>query len=168
MDLNYRLMRADSEADQQALFELLKQAEAYSLLVEGVLPSFDDAIEDLSDLPPGKSAEDKFFFGIHHSDRLVGCADLIRAYPDPDIAYLGLMLFAETSQGKGYGKLALAYLSREAFAWGCRRMRLGVVETNAAGLRFWQREGFSEIYRKTVEGFTGDVIVMQKHLDERI
>lgn len=166
--LDYRPMQATDEADVQALFGLLKQAEAYSILVEGVSPSFEDAVENLVEVPPGKTIEDKFFFGIHQAETLVGCVDLIRAYPDPDIAYLGLMLFAESSQGKGLGKHSLDHLIRLACDWGCRHMRLGVIETNVRGLRFWQREGFAEIYRKTLEGFTGDVIVMQKTIDNPV
>ncbi len=162
--LEFRLMQAGNEADVSDLFTLLKRAEAYSILVEGVPPSIEDAHENLSELPPGKTPADKCFYGIWQAESLIGCADLIRGYPEPDIAYLGLLLFADSSQGKGHGVQALNHLFRLARSWGCARMRLGVIATNVRGLSFWKREGFGEIYRKTVEGFTGEVIVMQKEI----
>jgi diamine N-acetyltransferase len=162
--LEFCLMQAGNEADVSDLFTLLKQAEAYSILVEGVLPSIEDAHENLSELPPGKTSADKCFYGIWQAECLIGCAELIRGYPEPDIAYLGLLLFADSSQGKGHGVQALNHLFRLARDWGCARMRLGVIATNVRGLSFWKREGFGEIYRKSVEGFTGEVIVMQKEI----
>lgn len=162
--LEFRLMQAGNETDISDLFSLLKQAEAYSILVEGKSPSIEDAHENLSELPPGKTAADKCFYGIWQAGNLIACAELIRGYPEPDIAYLGLLLFADSSQGKGHGVQALKHLYRLARGWGCVRMRLGVIATNVRGLGFWKREGFGEIYRKSVEGFTGEVIVMQKEI----
>lgn len=43
-------------------------------------------------------------------------------------------------------------------------MRLGAIASNVGGLSFWKREGFGKIYRKTVEGFTGEIVVMQKEI----
>jgi GNAT superfamily N-acetyltransferase len=160
--LEFRLMQTGNETDISDLFTLLKQAEAYSILVEGAPPSIEDAHENLSELPPGKTAADKCFYGIWQAGCLIGCADLIRGYPEPDIAYLGLLLFADSNQGKGHGVQALNHLFR--LARGCARMRLGVIAGNVRGLSFWKREGFGEIYRKSVEGFTGEVIVMQKEI----
>lgn len=162
--LDFRLMNPDSPDDVAALFALFQQAAGYSLLVEGKLPTQADAQSELVDLPPGKTSADKFFGGYWQADTLVGCADIIRGYPDPDIAYLGLLLFADTHQGRGLGPLALAHIADLARSWNCTRLRLAVIDKNVRGLRFWQREGFHELYRKATPEFTGDAIVMQRSL----
>lgn len=162
--LEFRLMRAGSTEDAAALFSLFQQASAYSLLVEGKLPTLEDAHSGLAELPPGKDLNDKFFGGYWQDSALVGCADIIRGYPDASIAYLGLLLFAEEQQGKGLGVLALAHIAALARSWGCTALRLAVIDKNTRGLRFWQREGFQELYRKTTSQFTGDAVVMQKAL----
>jgi len=161
-DLEFRLLRHDAPEDVTRLFGLFEQAREYSLLVEGRLPTLEEAKQELLDCPPGKTLEDKFFGAYWLDDRLVGCADLIRGYPEPHIAYLGLLLFAQSCQGQGLGVRALAQLVEMARSWGCSLMRLAVIETNLRALAFWQREGFCEIYRKPTQKFLGDAIVMEK------
>lgn len=161
-EMEFRLLRHDEPEDVTQLFGLFEQAREYSLLVEGRLPTLEEAQQELLDCPPGKALEDKFFGGYWLNDRLVGCADLIRGYPEPQIAYLGLLLFAQSCQGQGLGTKALVQLVEMARSWGCNHMRLAVIDTNPRALAFWQREGFCEIYRKATQAFTGDAIVMQK------
>jgi GNAT superfamily N-acetyltransferase len=162
--LKYRLLQHDNEADIDALYGLFQQAADYSLLVEGRLPTLQDARDELIELPPGKDLSDKFFGGFWMNDDLVGCAELIRGYPDPHIAYIGLMLFAATHQGQGLGVLAIEHLAELARSWQCDELRLAVIDKNLRALCFWQREGFRELYRKPVSSFTGDAIVMHKTL----
>lgn len=160
--LDFRPFHPGSKEDAAALFGLFEQARAYSLLVEGKLPTIEDAIEDLSALPPGKQLQDKFYGGYWKDGALVGCMDLIRGYPEPDIAYLGLLLFGNSHQGHGYGVVAMAHINQLARSWGCTRLRLAVIDKNIRGLRFWQRQGFVELYRKPRPECTGDAIVMQR------
>lgn len=162
--LDFHILRSDSEADIAALFALFEQAAEYSLLVEGRAPTPEDARNELVELPPGKSAVDKFFGGYWQRGLLVGCADLIRGYPDPETAYLGLLLFAPAHRGRGLGVAALEHLAGLARSWGCTALRLAVIDKNLRGLNFWRRQGFDECYRKSAPGFVGDAIVMQKSL----
>lgn len=162
--LEFRPFRLGSDADAGVLFALLQQASDYSLLVEGRRPTLDDAIKELSALPPGKPLQDKCFGGYWVDGALIGCMDLIRGYPEPDIAYLGLLLFASAHRGAGHGVAALSHLSDLARSWGCARMRLAVIDKNVRGLRFWRREGFAELYRKPTVEYTGDAIVLQRTL----
>jgi GNAT superfamily N-acetyltransferase len=93
---------------------------------------------------------------------MVGCIDLIRAYPTPDRAYLGLLLFAESHQGKGLGTQALHYITQQAAAWGCTHLRLGVVTTNLTGLAFWRYQGFVPLYQKPQAGYLGEIVVCER------
>jgi GNAT superfamily N-acetyltransferase len=162
--LTFHPLSATSEADVAALYQLLQQAPGYALTVEGRLPTLADARESLQATPPGKGLADKLFGGYELQGQLVGCADLIRGHPAPHIAFLGLLLFAESHQRQGLGLQALAHLQGVARGWGCTQLRLAVIDQNSGALRFWQCEGFAELYRKPTTGFTGDAIVMQRAL----
>jgi GNAT superfamily N-acetyltransferase len=160
--LDYRPLEADKCEDISAVFTLFEQASGYSLLVEGHLPTLEDAREALGETPPGKELKDKFFGGYWKDGVLVGCMDLVRGYPDPEVAYLGLLLFSETHQGLGLGVQALEHIANLSRSWGCAMLRLAVIDKNLRAHAFWQREGFSELYRKPTSKYTGDAIVMQK------
>jgi GNAT superfamily N-acetyltransferase len=163
--LDFRLLSADSEDDVASLFCLFEQTTEYSLLVEGQLPTLQDARDELVDLPSGKTMYDKFFGGYWKDGTLLGCVDLIRGYPDDNIAYLGLLLFAESHHGHGLGVQALNHVIELARSWQCNALRLAVIDKNTRGLRFWLREGFSELYRKPTTQFTGDAIILQRALE---
>jgi GNAT superfamily N-acetyltransferase len=162
--LDYCPLSGSSEKDVAELFALFEQAPDYSLIVEGRLPTLEDARVALTETPPGKTLKDKHFGGYWKNGTLVGCMDLIRGYPEPDIAFLGLLLFSESNQGRRLGSHALAHIADMSRSWGCTALRLAVIDKNVRGLAFWQREGFREIYRKPASRFTGDAIVMQAAL----
>lgn len=162
--LVFRPCRADDPADVAAVQALLEAAPDYALRVEGRLPRPGDALEALADLPPGVQPEAKLFGVYWQADERVGCLDLVRGYPEPTVAYLGLLLFAERVHGRGLGTEALAHAESLARGWGCTALRLAVIETNLPALRFWRRRGFRELYRKPMPRFTGEAIVMERAL----
>ena len=159
---SYRRLHPTDPADVRDLQRILEAAPSYSRLVEGRDPPATAGRDELAALPPGKTHDDKFTFAIEHDGQLIGCADLMRGHPDPNTAYLGLLLFAETFQGQGHGVAALVYLETLAASWGCTAMRLAVIATNLHALQFWQRQGFVELYRKPAPQYTGDAVVLQR------
>ena len=143
-------------------------APEYSDRVTGAPPGPSDAQSAYTILPPGKSYDDKFVFGIYRGERMVGCADLIRGYPDARTAHLGLLLIAEAWQRQGIGRAAYRALEDHARSWGtCDRMRVGVVRTNACVLSFWSSEGFvpsGEVKPYRYGNVHSDVIILTKPL----
>ena len=135
--------------DREPLQNLHWSAPGYSLIVHG-------------HLPPGKSMDDKFVLGIFLDGRLVGCAEVLRGYPEPEVAYIGLLLFAEAHQGQGLGRKALGEVFDLAAGWGCGKVQLAVIASNRRAHAFWSREGFTELRRKQVPKVTGEAIVMQR------
>ncbi|MGN4001736.1 hypothetical protein ACS0Y2_29805, partial [Burkholderia gladioli] len=77
------------EADEAAVLRLFLAAPAYTLAVEGRMPCQDDVDDFFEGMPPGKHAADKFMLGFELGAETIGCADLIRAHPEPDCAFLG-------------------------------------------------------------------------------
>lgn len=131
-------------ADAPQLQSLLERCADYFQLVGGADPKPGDAELLLTQLPPGKSAEDKFVFGVHNEQgELIGVWDAVLNYPGDEDVWLGLLMLAPEYRGRGMG--GELYLVFEAWAAGrgMRRVYLGVVETNQAAYRFWLRLGFT-------------------------
>jgi RimJ/RimL family protein N-acetyltransferase len=129
-------------SEMAKLQHVLESAPKFAVLVTGV-PLGPDAQSQYSILPDGKTREDKFAFGIFLGNEMVGYAEIIRGYPGPTTAMLGLLLIAEPFQRRGIGCAAYVELEDRIRAWStCDRVRIGVVETNAAVMPFWQRLGF--------------------------
>jgi RimJ/RimL family protein N-acetyltransferase len=130
-------------AEMAELQQVFESSATYVHRATGLPPGPADAQSTYSILPEGKAYDDKFVFGIFVDARMVGCADLIRGYPDPGAAHLGLLLIAEEFQRQGIGAEACRQIEREIRGWGtCSRIRLGIVGTNYHVLPFWRRLGF--------------------------
>jgi len=140
-----RLVRmSGSHSDVLGLQRTLESAPRYALAITGRPPAADGATTLLREVPPGKSQEDKFVFGVYVGDHLVGCADVLRGYPQPGTAFIGLLLVGEEWQGRGFGLRACREMESLIAGWACDRARLAVVRANASALGFWRRAGFTE------------------------
>jgi GNAT superfamily N-acetyltransferase len=139
-----RLRRLDGEAQQMAeLQRVLEAAPDYLERVGGAPPGAALAQATYTALPRGKSYDDKFVFGIDVEGRMVGCVDLIRGYPEPTTALIGLLLVAEPFQRRGIGAAAYRAIENFVRSWRvCTRMRIAVLRTNDRVLPFWTALGF--------------------------
>jgi RimJ/RimL family protein N-acetyltransferase len=138
-----RLIRFPGErtAEQMAALQrLFAAAPDYCLRVVGHIPGIDEMRR--SALPQGKTPKDDYFFGIYLGAQMVGCADLLRGYPDEKTAFLGLLLISEPHQNKGLGVRACMELEKMALTWQeVSVIRGSVVESNAIVVSFWKRMG---------------------------
>ncbi len=142
-DVTLRLLKGEPQ-EMAELQQVLERAPAYFELATGGPPGPAEAQSTYSALPPGKTYADKFVFGVYRGDRMVGCVDLIRAYPDAHTAHVGLLLIAEPFHRKGVGTAAYRAVEDYVRAWNaCDRMRIGVVGTNDRVISFWSKLGFA-------------------------
>ena len=160
--LTIRPLTTESHDDCANVLRIFLASPSYTELVEGRSPSAEDVEDFFYGKPDAKDAADKFVFGLYVGSEMVGCADVIRAYPSDDCAWIGLLIFSEAQQHRGYGTNALALINAMAQEWGYRRLQLAAISTNPRGLAFWRREGFEEIRRTTNQRFIGEVIVMER------
>jgi GNAT superfamily N-acetyltransferase len=154
--------------EMAALQAVLEAAPRYYDAVSGLPPGPAEAQSLITDLPPGKTYDDKIVWGLHAGAAMIGCADAIRGWNAPHKAIIGLLLLHEQWQGRGFGR-AFALLIEHAIAarWPeIDTLRLGVVASNEDALAFWRALGYLE----TGEMKTGppqwraDVIVFEKPL----
>lgn len=162
--LEFRAMSGESQDDADDLFELYRATPGYFQAVKGRGPSAEDAIEALTSVPPGDGNFEKVFGGYWLTDHLIGFSDIVFGYPDSVTAYLGLLLFREGMQFKGYGSWAHRELSEAATSKGCQRMRLSVIETNTRAAQFWFNKGYREVGIRRSESYTGDIIILEQRL----
>ena len=100
-------------------------------------------LEDLAALPPGKSYEDKFYFGFFTGAHLVAVMDLVLRYPDQETAFIGFFMVDIQDQGKGTGTEIISGCAACLREMGFRRLRLGVDKGNPQSFAFWTKNGFT-------------------------
>lgn len=129
----------------QALF--LDAADHFVQCTESA-PSATEAEEVFATLPPGKSPEDDFVIGLtQQGDELVGIIDIVKDYPEAGCWFLGWLLLRPAHRNLSHGQAVHRDLAEWARGRGAKRLQLGVVDRNPAGLRFWERLGYVEISR---------------------
>ncbi len=160
--LSFRPLHRESPDDRAAVTRVLLAAPTYAWQVEGRAPRAEDADDFFDGRPDGTDLDDKCTLGFLDGSTLIGCADLIRAWPAPDCAWLGLLLFAEAHQGRGHGSAALALLLEMVRGWGCTRLQLAAVASNPGALAFWRRMGFDEVRRACNPRFAAELVVMER------
>jgi len=155
--------------EMRELQRVFEATPAYAQLITGTPPGPAEAQSTYSILPEGNSYEDKFVLGVYLGSEMVGCVDLIRGYPEPHVAHIGLLLLAEPFQHQGIGKAAYGLVEQYIRAWGnCTTVRAGVVRTNEAVLPFWQKLGFvptGEVKPYQYSTVVSEVVILAKRLD---
>lgn len=140
------------EADLPAMLALCRGNPFYFEHL-GRGPTEDGLRQDLTALPPGKTAADKAFVGLYDGQgALAALLDLIDGYPAPGTAYIGWFILASARQGRGEGaKLAgslLDFLRGEGFG----AVELAYVKTNPQAAHFWRKVGFAPTGAETDTG----------------
>ncbi|WP_027626366.1 GNAT family N-acetyltransferase [Clostridium lundense] len=139
--------------------KLCRNCSDYYLLHGGVLPSEKDIEEIFTALPPNKNYEDKFVLGIYNFDELVGVVDIIKNFPTDGEWMLGLMLIDPTKRGNGLGKIVHASLVAWAINECAKSFRIGVIDDNYKGIKFWSSLGYAKIKEVNMDFSTKTHIV---------
>lgn len=122
--------------------QFYREAPDYWLLAEGRLDPGHQAQEFFSDAPPNCDPAQSDRLGLFLNQRLSGVAEVSYGFPEPNDAYLGLMLLGPWAQGQGHGKAFLAHAETLARKRRAPRLCLAVLDANPRGRAFWEREGF--------------------------
>ncbi len=133
----------------QVAQDFLEANPAFSEMLAGRPPLADEASHELTDFPASVRPADAYVIGLRLAGEIVGFAGVLRSWPVEGVSQITLFQIAESQQGSGAAHVIHAALDRwmiDAFA--PRWLRLGVVEVNARGRRFWERVGYHEIERK--------------------
>ena len=94
--------------------------------------------------PPGKTHVDKFVLPSCDEGVAIGCANVIRGHTKDQVAFICLLMFVETAQGKSCDPRALREVELLSASWGCRLTEpniddlLSIVEESVATYKVCQ------------------------------
>ena len=140
-ELQLRRLTDDDRATLQALLEA---DPGYTRRVSGADPAPDEAAELLTSRPPGLPAEHKVVLGAFDDDGLAVVVDVLRGWPEPTTALVGLLQVHANRKRQGAGRRAHELLVDLVRTWPeIRTLRAAIVATNAAEAEpFWSALGY--------------------------
>lgn len=147
--MDYQIKSLQSSDDLSPVLNIYKSNNEYFQIVSQEDASMDAILKDMTEVPPNTSTDQKCFCLITENGNPIGVIDYIENYPDQDVLYIGLFLVDGKKHNRGIGSEIYKYIERIAMDEGYERIRLGVVQENIKGLRFWQKMGFITV--KTVK-----------------
>ncbi len=143
---NYSVHRMSPE-DISAIQKVYDKCLDYMLLVDGHPADPNVVEEEFRSVPPGRSNEDKFVFGISDSRRgIVGLLDILRWYPDETTWWIDTLLFIPESRSQSLGEKVTQGFVDYARANGAQAIMLGVVEENLRAYKFWIKMDFEFVH----------------------
>ncbi|GHO86286.1 GNAT family N-acetyltransferase [Dictyobacter formicarum] len=130
-------------ADTASVQDLYERCADYIELATGGKPGPDAAQHIFTELPAGKTYNDKLLIGIFTpAGRLIGLVDAIRDYPTEHEWYLYLLLLDPQERNRGLGEKIYHIFAEWAAMQGAQAISLAVLTQNTQAQRFWQRLGF--------------------------
>lgn len=148
----------DPVADRPLVAAFYRHTPDYWLLAEGAFDPETKAAEFFTDGPPGCDPATSHRLGLFLDGRLSGVAEISYGFPEPQDAYLGLMILGPWARGAGHGRAALAHVEALARGRGAANLYLAVLEANPRGRAFWEREGFAPTGISRHDAGTGHII----------
>ena len=117
---------------------------AYFQLVHGEPARPGEAMEEIvGDLPAGWAFTTKWVVGfVDDQDAVVAMANMVSDLLAPGVWHLGLFLVASSRHGNGEAHALYKGLEAWAASQGANWLRLGVVQGNVRGERFWEFHGY--------------------------
>lgn len=131
-------------ADAGRLTALFLSNVTYAKRVTGRSPRASDALAALADLPYATSPSQKFSLCLSARAEVLAYADVIRAWPTPGTAHIGLLMAHGAHHGRGLGRLMHETVLAHARRWpGITTMRIVILDANAdLAAPFWRALGY--------------------------
>lgn len=135
-------------ADSAIVTDLFRRAADYVLLESGQSPDAAQTDAYFAEGPPGIDPATSLRLGLFLPDGLlVAISETAFGFPNPDDAYVGLLLIDPDHRGKRLGQQMLDYIFSAAKHRLAARILIAVLEENTKGRRFWSKMGFAEEMR---------------------
>ena len=139
----------DDAPDVQSLYQ---RCDDYHVAHEGTPTRPTAGQEELTSLPPGRSMDDKFSFGIYvPGGELIGYLELFRNYPADGEWWIGLLMLDPKLRRRTLGSQIFRAANDWAANHGARAIQLAVLESDLAAQSFWHRQGFEFVRHRSYE-----------------
>lgn len=137
-------VRPIAPGDERALQDLLESNEDYTERITGYPPGPADALSTVTMRPEDLPAESKHDLALWRGSSMDAFADVLRGWPEPVDAHIGLLMVRGGSHGSGLGRRMHEAVLDLVRSWPkINRVRLGIVAANAGVAEpFWRGLGY--------------------------
>ena len=137
-----QIVALDAVTDRARVEAFFTAAADYVILERGVPPGPEVTDEFFTQGPPGTDRANSRRLGLLQGDDLQALVELSFGFPEPDSAYVGLLIALPAARGTGAGTTLLRACEDIARGCGAREIFMAVLDANPRGRAFWDREGF--------------------------
>ncbi len=131
--------------DVAKVFSLCVKCSDFYMLHDGVIPTIEDADDIFTSLPPNNTYDDKLVLGIYNLiGELVGIIEIVKNYPIINQWIIGTVFIEPDERSNGLGRLSHDAIKEWAKSLGVKALRLGVIEENEKGIKFWSSVGYEK------------------------
>ena len=155
-------IRPVGEDDFDAVLAMLERCSDFYDLC-GVPITAESLRQDIAELPPRCTPEQKHFAALWKDGAPWIALDLVEGYPRPKTMFVGLFVVDPALRRQGTGRAVMTALLRAAKQAGFDRARLACLPNNSVGRAFWQAVGFRDLRQTTMLGeWSGPVWLMER------
>lgn len=104
--------------------------------------------EDMLELPPNKTSEDKYYIGFFDDNDLIAIMDLIEKYPNNETCFIGFFMVNKENQNEGIGSSIIEDLCRYLKYINYKYVRLAWIKGNVEAEKFWIKNSFVVLNEK--------------------
>lgn len=154
-------------ANSDELQQLLERCSDYYELCENRATPPDAARTEVSFVPPGRSIDDLFVFGLRDEiGKLIGINSMVRNWPrNPEEWWFSFQAIDPAHRNAGLGTSFYREVEAFVIAEGGRVIQTAVIERNSGAERLWRRIGFREIERQDYtapSGWKTRIIILRR------
>ena len=150
-------IKSIKEEDYNDLYELERNNIQYFKYTKEE-PDYTSIIEEVHELPPNITKDNKYFVGFYKDKTLIAIMDLIDGYPNKEIYWIGLFMIDVNYHKQGIGTKIISTMIKHTQ----KNIQLGCLSNNKEGDAFWSKMGFKEIRIAYNEEKDWEIIVMEK------
>ena len=151
--------------DFDAVLALEKRCGEFFELLDGAPVTAESLRQDMAELPPRCTPEQKRFAALWKDGAPWIVLDLVEGWPRPKTMFVGLFVMDPTLRRQGVGRAVMTALLKAAKGAGFERVRLACLLDNPVGHAFWQAMGFQDLQQDTLLGeHSAQVWIMERLL----
>lgn len=134
---NGYLIKTLTKVNHSEIKQLYDLCSDYHMLASGRSATEED-VDDIFKYSEKKTVEDSLTLGVYdNSEVLIGIVDIFKDYPEIGTWMIGLLLLSPSERNKKLGRDVHEEIKRYALSEGAIKLRIGVLEDNIDGQRFW-------------------------------
>lgn len=148
---NGYLIKTLTKVNHSEIKQLYDLCSDYHIMASGRSATEED-VDDIFKYSEKKTLEDSLTLGVYdNSEVLIGIVDIFKNYPEIGTWMIGLLLLSPSERNKKLGRDVHEEIKRYALSEGAIKLRIGVLEDNINGRRFWDSLEYQYVKTTTID-----------------